>query len=44
MQQLVVIDRYSRIRRGKITIESLSSKPVRIDAVVARPTGFAPGQ
>ena len=44
MRQFVVIDRYSGIRRGRITIETLSSKPVRIDAVVARPNRFPPGQ
>ncbi|SEC03513.1 hypothetical protein SAMN04489844_1549 [Nocardioides exalbidus] len=39
-RQLVVIDRYSGIRTGRITIESLSRKPVVVDAVVARPNRF----
>ena len=44
MKQFVVIDRYSGIRKGRITIETLSRKPVRIDAVVARPNRFPPAQ
>lgn len=40
MRQLVVIDRYSGMRTGRITIESLSNKPVVIDAVVARSNRF----
>ncbi|RYB94027.1 hypothetical protein EUA93_06475 [Nocardioides oleivorans] len=39
-RQLVVIDRYSGMRTGRITIESLGSKPVVVDAVVARPNRF----
>ncbi|MDR7253082.1 hypothetical protein J2X46_002067 [Nocardioides sp. BE266] len=42
LTQLVVIDRYSGMRSGRITIESLSSKPVVVDAVVARPNRFPP--
>ena len=40
MKQLVVIDRYSGIRTGRIVIESLSAGPVVRDAVVARPNRF----
>jgi hypothetical protein len=40
MKQLVVIDRYSGIRAGRVVIESLSAKPVVLDAVVARPNRF----
>ena len=40
MEQLVVIDRYSGLRTGRIVIESLSAKPVVLDAVVARPNRF----
>jgi len=40
MKQLVVIDRYSGIRAGRIVIESLSAEPVVLDAVVARPNRF----
>lgn len=40
MKQLVVIDRYSGLRTGRIVIESLSAKPVVLDAVVARPNRF----
>ncbi len=39
-EQLVVIDRYSGIRSGRIVIESLSTRPVVLDAVVARPNRF----
>jgi hypothetical protein len=39
-RQLVVIDRYSGMRTGRIVIESLGSKPVVVDAVVARPNRF----
>jgi hypothetical protein len=42
--QYVVIDRYSGMRAGKIVIESLSNKPVVLDAVVARPNRFPPAQ
>ena len=40
MQQLIVLDRYSGVRRGKVVIETLSRKPVVLDAVVARPNRF----
>ncbi|HEU4337169.1 MAG TPA: hypothetical protein VFR45_07655, partial [Nocardioides sp.] len=40
MKQHVVIDRYSGIRTGRIVIESMSRKPVVLDAVVARPNRF----
>ena len=40
MKQLVVIDRYSGIRTGRIVVESLSARPVVLDAVVARPNRF----
>ena len=40
LKQFIVIDRYSGMRRGRITIETLSNKPVVIDAVVARPNTF----
>lgn len=39
-KQLVVIDRYSGMRTGRIVIESLGRKPVVLDAVVARPNRF----
>ena len=42
--QYTVIDRYSGIRKGKIVIETLSNKPVIIDAVVARPNTFPSAQ
>lgn len=42
--QYTVIDRYSGVRKGKIVIETLSSKPVTIDAIVARPNTFPAGQ
>jgi len=42
LTQLTVIDRYSGMRSGRITIESLSDKPVVVDAVVARPNRFPP--
>jgi hypothetical protein len=42
MSQLVVIDRYSGVRSGRIVIESLSARPVVLDAVVARPNRFPP--
>ena len=42
LMQFTVIDRYSGMRSGRITIESLSSKPVVVDAVVARPNRFPP--
>jgi hypothetical protein len=41
-KQLVVIDRYSGMRTGRIVIESLGAKPVILDAVVARPNRFPP--
>jgi hypothetical protein len=44
MQQLIVLDRYSGVRRGKVVIETLSRKPVVLDAVVARPNRFPPAQ
>lgn len=40
LQQYVVLDRYSGVRKGKIVIETLSKKPVVVDAVVARPNRF----
>ena len=40
LRQHIVIDRYSGIRTGRIVIESLSRKPVVLDAVVARPNRF----
>lgn len=42
LTQHTVLDRYSGMRAGRITIESLSSKPVVIDAIVARPNRFPP--
>jgi hypothetical protein len=42
LTQLTVIDRYSGMRTGRITLESLSNKPVVVDAVVARPNRFPP--
>jgi hypothetical protein len=42
MRQHVVIDRYSGIRRGPVTIETIGARPVIIDAIVARPTTFPP--
>lgn len=44
LRQYVVIDRYSGIRAGRIVIETLSNKPVVIDAVVARPNTFPAAQ
>ena len=44
LRQYTVIDRYSGIRSGRITIETLGNKPVVIDAVVARPNRFPPAQ
>ena len=44
LTQHTVIDRYSGIRKGKIVIETLSNKPVIIDAVVARPNTFPSAQ
>jgi hypothetical protein len=44
LRQYTVIDRYSGMRAGKIVIESLSKKPVIIDAVVARPNTFPAAQ
>ncbi|MBS2940253.1 hypothetical protein KDN32_21165 [Nocardioides sp. J2M5] len=41
--QHVVIDRYSGMRTGRIVIESLSRRPVVVDAVVARPNRFPSG-
>lgn len=38
--QHVVIDRYSGLRSGRIVIETLSARPVVLDAVVARPNRF----
>ncbi|HYH72642.1 MAG TPA: hypothetical protein VD764_05450 [Nocardioides sp.] len=40
LRQYTVIDRYSGIRTGRIVIESLSNRPVIIDAIVARPNTF----
>lgn len=40
LQQYVVLDRYSGTRKGKVVIETLSNKPVVVDAVVARPSRF----
>jgi hypothetical protein len=42
--QYTVIDRYSGIRKGNIVIETLSNKPVVIDALVARPNTFPSAQ
>ena len=44
LRQYTVIDRYSGMRSGRITIETLSNKPVVIDALVARPNTFPPAQ
>jgi hypothetical protein len=44
LRQHIVIDRYSGMRSGRITIETLGNKPVVIDAVVARPNTFPPAQ
>jgi hypothetical protein len=41
-KQHVVIDRYSGLRSGRIVIETLSARPVVLDAVVARPNRFPP--
>ncbi len=38
--EITVLDRYSGVRAGKVVIESLSNKPVVVDAVVARPNRF----
>jgi hypothetical protein len=40
LRQIVVIDRYSGVRSGRIVIESLSNRRVVLDAVVARPDRF----
>lgn len=40
LRQVVVIDRYSGTRSGRIVIESLGGGPVVVDAVVARPNRF----
>jgi hypothetical protein len=40
MKQLVVIVRYSGVLTGRLVIESLSARPVVLDAVVARPNRF----
>lgn len=40
MKVLTVLDRYSGVRTGTVVIESLSNKPVVVDAVVARPNRF----
>ena len=40
LEQYVVLDRYSGVRKGKVVIETLSNKPVVVDAVVARPNRF----
>lgn len=40
LQQYTVIDRYSGVRKGRIVIETMSDKPVVIDAIVARPHTF----
>ncbi len=42
LAQHTVLDRYSGVRTGRITIESLSNRPVVVDAVVARPNRFPP--
>ncbi len=42
--QHVVIDRYSGLRSGRIVIETLSRRPVVLDAVVARPNRFPAAQ
>lgn len=44
LRQYVVIDRYSGMRAGRIVIETLSNKPVVIDAIVARPNTFPAAQ
>jgi len=44
LTQHTVIDRYSGIRKGKVVIETMSDKPVFIDAVVARPNTFPAAQ
>ncbi|WP_210650961.1 hypothetical protein [Nocardioides sp. SYSU D00065] len=44
LQQLTVLDRYSGMRTGRIVIETLSDKPVLLDAVVARPNRFPPAK
>jgi hypothetical protein len=41
LQQYVVLDRYSGVRKGKVVIETLTNKPVVVDAVVARPSRFS---
>lgn len=43
-EQHVVIDRYSGLRSGRIVIETLSRRPVVLDAVVARPNRFPAAQ
>ena len=40
MRELVVLDRYSGLRRGRIVIEALGSRRVVLDAVVARLNTF----
>ena len=44
MKEVTVLDRYSGVRAGKVVIESLSNKPVVVDAVVARPNRFPAAQ
>ncbi len=44
LRQYTVIDRYSGIRAGRIVIESLSNRPVILDAIVARPNTFPAAQ
>lgn len=40
VREIIVIDRYSGQRRGKVVIESLTSKQVVLDAIVVRPNRF----
>ena len=40
VKEVVVLDRYSGMRKGRITIENLTGRRVVLDAVVARPNRF----
>jgi hypothetical protein len=43
MKEFVVLDRYSGVRRGRVTIENLTGRRVVLAAVVARPNTFPSG-
>ncbi|GAA1436464.1 hypothetical protein GCM10009641_35810 [Mycobacterium cookii] len=44
MKEITVLDRYSGVRAGRIVIESLTDRPVVVDAVVARSNRFPSAQ